>query len=71
MNIFEILSLRYQFNELVSSIRMPKHRKDGTIENLKFFTKQKQKQKYKKANEIALRILEASNEPYKRVRFKS
>ncbi len=39
MNVFEILNLRYEFEELVRKFRGPKHRHHGTLENMEWFLK--------------------------------
>lgn len=36
-NVFEILNLRYQWEELVKDFSLPEESKEGTIHNLKQF----------------------------------
>lgn len=37
MTVFEILTLRSEFEELVQNDNLPKHRKAGTLNNLQWF----------------------------------
>lgn len=63
MNVFEILSLRSEFEDLVLNMRVPGPRKAGTLENLSWFIEHgtERNQKFNgitRALEIARTIVE-------------
>jgi len=62
MNFFELLNLRYEFNTIVLRYRIPRERKDGTLDNLQYFLnnarhKNKFRTGFGRAEEIAKIIL--------------
>jgi len=64
MNIFEILTLRSEYMELVLNMRVPGEYKEGTLEGLTWFldegvSKNKRFKGTKRAAEIAKTILDA------------
>ena len=66
MTIFEYLVLRSQFEEYVNGLEIPEQRKQGTIDNLRWFNKNgHQKNRFRdgfeQAMEIAQTILFASS----------
>ena len=63
MSVFEILSLRSEFEEIVLNYRVPGERKPGTLRNLKWFTKyasekNARKPDFSRALEIAKTIVQ-------------
>lgn len=64
MTVFEILNMRYEFEEITLNLRVPGDRKPGTLDNMKWFLdngyeKNKRKPGVKRATEIARTIVDA------------
>ena len=65
MNIFEFLNKRSLFEDLVRSMNIPDERKQGTIENLRWFDKYGYKKNrfhedFQEANDLAQTMLNAN-----------
>lgn len=66
-DVFEILNLRYQWEELVKDFVLPVNSKDGTIENIEWFISTGAKgnrfrKGYDQALDIAKQIMSIYNE---------
>jgi hypothetical protein len=69
MNVFVMLGLRSEFEELVLNFRIPGNRKAGTILNLSWFLSNddvrdgnERKVGYNRARQLALELIEASRD---------
>lgn len=63
VTVFELLDLRYQWEELVRDFKMDAIRKNGTLENLKYFlefgaAKNRFRNGFKEAQTLAAEIME-------------
>lgn len=61
-NVFEVLNLRYQWEELVKDFKMEDSRKEGTIDNLEWFIENgmfnnRFRKTYKQARDLAYEII--------------
>jgi len=62
MNIFEIINLRSEYEELTLNLRIPGDKKAGTVENIRWFLenaeeRNKRKKDYPKARKLAEEIM--------------
>lgn len=57
MTVFEVLNLRYEFEELVRKLRLPRDRKEGTLDTMTWLLSPKNRWNVNK-DQNASRILE-------------
>lgn len=67
MTVFEVLNLRYEFEEIVLNFRIPGDRKHGTLDNFKWFSanaeaRNKKLPNYGRALEIANTVTASEKE---------